>query len=150
MKSADSSLFQKALNPFLQAAISLGLTLFMLISSKLVNLTGIIAVSERFPWTTAATFVLFFAVFNSVFSLTTKDTRKYWGRSMYAFLGVILVSGLLAYLFSSIPLNEAGSYRWIFFVLSFGYLVFISIMMMARKIVEFAEREEWNQPRRRR
>lgn len=134
----------------MQAGISLGLALFMLISSKLVKLTGIISVSERFPWTTAATFILFFAVFNSVFSLTTTDTRKYWGRSMYAFLAVVLISGSLAYLFSYIPLSEAGSYRWIFFVLSFGYLVFISIMMMARKIVEFAQREEWNQPRRRR
>lgn len=150
MKPASSSIFQKALNPFMQAGISLGLALFMLISSKLVKLTGIISVSERFPWTTAATFILFFAVFNSVFSLTTTDTRKYWGRSMYAFLAVVLISGSLAYLFSYIPLSEAGSYRWIFFVLSFGYLVFISIMMMARKIVEFAQREEWNQPRRRR
>ncbi len=150
MKPANDSIFQKALNPFVQAAITLGLSLFMLLSSKLVNLTGIVAISERFPWTTAATFILFFAIFNSVFSLTATDTRKYWGRSMYAFLGVVLISGGLAYLFSSITLNDAGSYRWIFFVLSFGYLVFISIMVMARKIVEFAQREEWNQPRRRR
>lgn len=150
MKPASDSIFQKALNPFVQAAITLGLSLFMLLSSKLVNLTGIVTVSDRFPWTTAATFILFFAIFNSVFSLTAGDTRKYWGRSMYAFLGVVLVSGGLAYLFSSISLNDAGSYRWIFFVLSFGYLVFISIMVMARKIVEFAQREEWNQPRHRR
>ncbi|MDP4710054.1 MAG: hypothetical protein NWR67_06225 [Saprospiraceae bacterium] len=150
MKPASDSIFQKALNPFVQAAITLGLSLFMLLSSKLVNLTGIVTVSDRFPWTTAATFILFFAIFNSVFSLTAADTRKYWGRSMYAFLGVVLVSGGLAYLFSSISLNDAGSYRWIFFVLSFGYLVFISIMVMARKIVEFAQREEWNQPRHRR
>lgn len=150
MKPASDSIFQKALNPFVQAAITLGLSLFMLLSSKLVNLTGIVTVSDRFPWTTAATFILFFAIFNSVFSLTATDTRKYWGRSMYAFLGVVLVSGGLAYLFSSISLNDAGSYRWIFFVLSFGYLVFISIMVMARKIVEFAQREEWNQPRHRR
>ena len=47
-------------------------------------------------------------------------------------------------------MSEAGSYRWIYIVVAIGYLVFLSLMAMLRKIVEFAQREEWNHPRIRR
>ncbi len=56
----------------------------------------------------------------------------------------------MAYLFSSLSLNEAGSYRWIFTVLSFGYLVFLSILGFVKRIVEFAEKEDWQRPKKRR
>lgn len=32
-------------------------------------------------------------------------------------------------------------------VVTFGYLVFLSIVGFIKRIVEFAQREEWNQPR---
>ena len=95
-------------------------------------------------------FMLLFAMFNSVISLSVADMIKYWGRSVYGFLGLAAGAGFLAYLFSSIPIGEAGSYRWIYVVVSFGYLVFLIIMALVRKIVEFAEKEEWTQPRQRR
>ena len=72
---------------------------------------------------------------------------KYWGRSIYSFMGLALGSGLTAYLFSSLTISEAGSYRWIYVVLTVGYLVFLSIVTFMRRIVEFAQKEEWNHPR---
>ena len=72
---------------------------------------------------------------------------KYWGRSIYCYMGLAAVSGLFAYLTSSLSINEAGSYKWIFFVLTIGYLVFLSIMSLMRKVVEFAQKEEWHHPR---
>jgi len=109
-----------------------------------------LSVSDRFPWMTAAAFILFFAMFNSIFSLASDDMGKYWGRSILAYAGLVLGSGLMAYLFSSIPIREAGSYRWIIIVLTFGYLVFMSIVRFMKNIVEFAEKEEWNSPKKRR
>ena len=47
-------------------------------------------------------------------------------------------------------ITEAGSYPWIFIVVSFGYLVFLSLMAVLRTVVDFAQREEWTQPRIRR
>lgn len=40
------------------------------------------------------------------------------------------------------------TYRWIYIVVTFGFLVFLSMVNFMKKIVEFAEKEEWNQPRR--
>jgi hypothetical protein len=145
----SNSFFEKAYDPIIQASIVLGLGLVVMIGGKLIALMDVISVSDRFPWMTATSFLLFYAMFNSIFSLSSKDMNKYWGRSMLAYLGLIVCSGLLAYLFSSMSINNAGSYRWIMIVLTFGYLVFMSIVRFMKNIVEFAEKEEWNSPKKR-
>jgi len=144
----NSSLFAKAYNPILQAAIVLGLVLFTTLLGKFTNSIGFIEVSATFPWLVAASFMLFYAVFNSVFSLSAADLNKYWTKSMLCFAGVAAISGLMAYFFSAIPISEARSYPWIFIVVTFGYLVFLSVMGFMKRIVEFAENEEWQKPRR--
>lgn len=145
--NSQGSIFDRAVDPIYQALLCLGAGLVMMLVGKFLNFIGVTSVSDRFPWLTSAAFILFFALFNSVYSLSAKSTTKYWGRSIYSFLGLAVVSGLMAYLFSSIPINEAGSYRWIYFVLTLGYLVFLTIVTLMRTIVEFAQREEWNHPR---
>ena len=147
---AANSIYNRALSPFTQAGMILGAGLAINIFAKVINLAGLVEVAPRFYWKTSAAFLLLFAIFNSVYSLSTKNTMKYWGRSVYSFLGLAFVSGFFAFLLSGESLDEAGSIRWIYFVVTIGYLVFLSMVNLMRKIVEFAEREEWNQPRRRR
>ncbi|MDX1941696.1 MAG: hypothetical protein SFU99_14145 [Saprospiraceae bacterium] len=147
MNNSRSSIFDKAVDPIYQALLCLGTALLVTMGGKLVGFTGLMTISNRFPWMTSAAFMLFFAMFNSIYSLSAKNTAQYWGRSIYSFMGLALLSGLMAYLFSSLSINEAGSYRWIYFVLTLGYLVFLTIVTLMRNIVEFAQREEWNQPR---
>jgi len=144
----DSSFFSKAYNPVLQGVTVLAGVLFMLLMGKIVGGLGISEFEETYPWLVAASFMLFFAVFNSVFSLSTTDLNGYWAKSMLCFGGLAVSSGLLAYFFSGLTLWEAGSYQWIYIVVTFGYLVFLSVMGFMKRIVEFAENEEWQKPRR--
>ncbi len=150
MKSPSDIFFKRISNPVFQALVGLGMVFVLTTAGKLVGLTGLITVSERFPWMTAAATMLLFAMFNSMISLSTPNMAWYWGRSLYGFMGLATGAGFLAYLFSSIPIGEAGSYRWIYVVVAFGYLIFLIIVTLIRKIVEFAEKEEWTQPRQRR
>ena len=143
----ENSLYAKAYHPILFSGVIFGAHLVFVLVSKLVHLTGWVDVGQRFPWVSAASFLLFFAVFNSIFSLSAKNAGQYWSRSMLSFAGLAIANGLIAWLFSSLSINEAGSYRWIYVVVTFGYLVFMSIMNLMKKIVEFAQREEWNNPR---
>lgn len=149
MAISQSSVFNKTLDPVYQALMCFGAAFIVILAGKLVHFIGLMVISNRFPWLTTASFILFFAMFNSVFSLSAQNTARYWGRSIYSFMGLAVLSGLMAYLFSAMPISEAGSYRWIYFVLTLGYLVFLSIVTFMRKIVEFAQREEWNHPRTR-
>ncbi len=143
-----SSFFYKAYNPALQAFIVLIAGIIVTLGSKVVDSSGIMIVGERFPWLSAASFLLFFAIFNSIFSLSAKDINQYWTRSMLAFAGLALVSGLCAWGFSKIHIYDAGSYSWIYIVVTFGYLVFLSMMGFMKRIVEFAEKEDWQRPRK--
>jgi hypothetical protein len=94
--------------------------------------------------------LLLFALFNSLLSLRADNFAKYWGSSVYSYMALAFGSGLAAWLFSGIDLRDAGTYRWIYLVVTFGFLVFLSMVNFMKRIVNFAEKEEWNQPRKRR
>lgn len=141
------SIYQKVANPMLQALLCLGGSILAVVLAKMAAYTGLVSVSAKFPWLAAAAFLLIFSVFNAVGSVFSVDRRRYWSQSIYSFVGLAVISGLLAWGISSRSIGEAGSYRWIFTVLTVGYLVFVSIMNLARIIVDFAQREEWNHPR---
>lgn len=144
----STSLFEKAYSPALQGLLVFIAVFFVMVGGKLINSMGIMEISNEFPWLTSASFMLFFAIFNSVFSLAAKDINHYWGRSMLSFAGLAIGTGFLAYFFSSISLEETGAYKWIYVVLTFGYLVFLSIMGFMKRIVDFAEKEDWQAPRK--
>ncbi len=150
LMNQSKSIFSKTVNPIFQALLALAGVVVVSLLAKLAGLAGITEVPQSFPWMSAASFMLLFAIFNSVFSLTSKDMMKYWAKSIYSFLGLAVAAGAVAYLLSSLSMNEAGSYRWIYIVVTIGYLVFHSMMAILRKIVEFAQKEEWNHPRIRR
>ncbi|MEM9821523.1 MAG: hypothetical protein AAF985_10645 [Bacteroidota bacterium] len=143
------SFYEKAYTPALQGVIVLVIVFVFMLGAKFMSMTGAMEISKEFYWLTATSFMLFFGLFNSVFSLSCKDINQYWGRSMLAFAGLALATGLLAYLFSATSIHDVGPYKWIYVVLIFGYLVFLSIMGFMKRIVEFAEREEWQAPRKR-
>lgn len=143
----QKSLFDLSVDPIRMAGLACLISLGFMLIAKLIQASGLIDISQRFPWMTAAAFMLVFALFNSIFSISSPNLNKYWSRSIFSFAGLAAANGLLAYLLSGLTIWEAGSYSWIYVVLTFGYLVFISLMGFLKKIVEFAQREEWNQPR---
>lgn len=102
------------------------------------------------PWTIALSLQLLFSAGAAVFMLTAESGLRNFGRSVYAFLALALADGLLAWVFSGVPLDEAGGRKKLYIVVTIGFFVFLSIASAMRRIVRFAEREEWNQPKLRR
>jgi len=148
-QAANTSIFEKNIDPLYQAAGVLGAVFVFDVLGMMVSAGTEDVVTSKWPWLCAASFLLFFALFNAIMSATSDNLMKYWGRSIYAFLGLAIGSGLLAWAFSGLPIGEAGSYKWIFFVVTFGYLVFLSMIAVMKKVVEFAQREEWHRPKAR-
>ena len=146
MTASNEKPLGNILNPVFQAAVVLSVVFAFNIAAVFAKAAGI-EVEQRFPWTIAASMLLFFAAGNAIMSLMAGNMDRYWSRSILSFMGLALTAGLMAYLFSSLTISEAGSYRWIYIVLTIGYLVFLSMITFMRKIIEFAQREEWNQPR---
>ena len=142
----SESIYEQNFHPYRQAALGVGLTIFLLFLGMIMsgmNLT----LPERFAWMCAGATLMMFAVFNSIFSLSAKNGMEYWGQSMTSYLALLVVNSLIAWGVSGETVYEAGSFSWIFVVTSVCYLVFISMMNIMKKIVGFAMKEEWSQPR---
>ena len=141
------SYLNKAHHPFLQAGVAGGLMVLFMLGAYLIATTGPEGFGDRMPWIVALAFLLLFAVFNSIFCLASSQVDRYWQRSVLAFIALGGVGILLAWLLSGQLFTTVGSFKWLYFVVSFCYLVFISIINFMRSIVNFAEKEEWNKPK---
>ncbi len=141
--------FERKIDPLLQAAVFFGISVAAMLLVVLFRWLGWFSIDRVFPWSVATAFLLMYAVGSSVLSLNAGSSLKYWGRSVYGFIGLAFANGGAAWLTSGLTLAEANSYRSIYIVISICFLVFLSVINLMRKIVAFAEREEWNAPRRR-
>lgn len=142
MKLDQTSFMDKTQNPIIQAVVvSIGVLVMMFIA-KLIILAGSSVVGNRVFWIIAGSAILFFAIFNSIISLSVNDMNQYWTRSTLCYTGLMISSGFFAYVFSSMTISEAGTFKWIFMVLTFGYLFFLSVMRFMRKIVQIAQKED--------
>ena len=138
------------MDPLIQAGLFFATSVLFMLLAWAIRLIGLIQFEQLFPWSIASGLLLLFAVFNSMMSLNADNSARYWGRSIYGFLGLAFANGLAAWLFSGVPIGAAQSYRWIYIVITICLLIMLSMVNLMKKIVQFAEREEWTQPRRRR
>ncbi len=146
--SLSSTFDQKITDPIAQAALISAGAIVLMLGGWALTASGIYPVDSLFAWSIATAFSLLFALFSSLLSLRADSFAKYWGRSVYSYMGSAFLMGLVAWGLSGIPLREAGTYRMIYIVVTFGFLVFLSMVNFMKKIVQFAEREEWNEPRK--
>ncbi len=96
------------------------------------------------PWITAATFLLLYSILNSIKSLETPDLNHYWSRSISYYMLLLFALGTVASLVSGISVRDAASIKWIFFVLTISYLVFLSIMRLIRTLIAYFKQEDDN------
>ena len=125
-------------HPPIQALLILAIGVLIVGFEWLGNVIGLMDSDSNSPWIVFTSFVLFFSIANSLMSLKAENMNRYWSRSIIAFMGLLVLSGLFATLFSGLSIDEAGSFRWLFVVLTFGYLVFLSIVRLMKKIVDIA------------
>ncbi|HLP95874.1 MAG TPA: hypothetical protein VK168_17650 [Saprospiraceae bacterium] len=141
--------FDRMDHPPVQAVATFCVALILMALGWLSTISGMMEVDRLYAWSIGAAFMLFFAMMNSLLSLKAASFVKYWGSSIYSYLGLGFGTSMLAWGFSGVTLSQAGSYRWIYIVVTVGFIVFLTLVNLMKIIVRFAEKEEWNQPRRR-
>ena len=142
-------ILQAPFTPWKQAFWVLMATILGTLVGMLLNSSHIYEPGNQFPWTISLSFLLIFAVLCSILSLQSDNFQKYWQESMYSFLGLAALGYGLARFASGMAIEDAGSYKSIYIVVTFCFLVFMSLVNLMKKLVNYAQKEEWNQPRRR-
>ena len=142
MNNWDNSVYARNISPFLQASLVLGLIILFMVLSYFLLYFEVGGVKQGAPWTVFATFMLFYALINSVLSISAVSRNKYWLHSIISYVILGIVGGGLAYLFSGLSIDDAGSYRWILLIFTFCYILFLSIVRAMKKIVTIAQKQD--------
>lgn len=140
MPGPPPSIFEREVHP-LKQALMLAVSAFVILSIiKLTKGNGE-GVSTLY-WEVSSASILFYAMMNSIMSMGYDDQNFYWRYSILGFV-LLLISTLgLAFLYSGVTIDEAGAFRWMILVFTFGYLILLTIVRSMRKIIEIAQRED--------
>ena len=141
MRRIQTLIGNHKLNPFFQAGV---ISIIAGVTMVLIRLSSDMTLESTWEniWVVLVMFLLFFALINSVSSLNSKNQTNYFWKSVTCFLILLAVLIAMAYLLSDVSYYESGFFRWIIVVIVFGYLVFFSIVMAMRRIVNYAQKQD--------
>lgn len=139
---AFQSIFEKQIHPFKQAAFALSINLLGIMVLKAVKSGEDILQEGIVFWEFSFSILMAFMLFNSILSIPYVNRMQYFRDSIFSFLAIAAIGGVLAHYMSGVSMDSAGSFRWLYIVFTFTYLVFISIVNLMRKIIEIAKRQD--------
>jgi hypothetical protein len=142
MSTQQTYSYERFFRPVTQVIVIASLGLLLMLVARGFKSMDAEGFDNQLFWVIAGMMLLLYAIFNSVISLTSKNTNQYWTLSIGLYFGLMLVISLFAGFFSGISIGNTGSFPWIFQVLTFGYLLFLCIIRFMRKIVHLAQQED--------
>lgn len=142
MVNSNKSIFEYNISPFVQAGAVLATILVFIIFTFIFGKLGIADTDEGTPYLVACSMTFFFAIGNSVLSLSADDQNTYWWQSILSYVIIVVIGGTIAYLFSGVSMDEVGSYKWLYVVFTFGHILFLTIVRSMRRIVTLAKKQD--------
>jgi hypothetical protein len=141
MKQQNESILNEKISPFKQAGYAIVVAIVLMTLSKFMPVSAYSTTAKIMPWTALCGVILFFAIGNSILSLGASAYKYYWMHSMISYASLLVVGGFLAYMFTGIGIYDAGSVSWLYLVLTFCYLVFLSIVNLIKFFVNYAQND---------
>lgn len=89
-------------------------------------------------WIVSTAMVLLFIIINTVVALRIDNILPYWTQSVICFIFLLAFSYGWSYMLSGKHIDDVGSFRWIWIVLTMVYFVFFGIARSMKRIVDFA------------
>ncbi len=135
------SAFYQEIQPWKQGALVLlvGLVIMSLVR-LFTNNSG--DDSWQSTWIVAGTFILFFAIVNSIFCLSATNQNHYFWQSLGVYTILVLTLLGFAILITGQRFGETESFKWMLVVISFCYLVIISIVRLIVQLINIAQKHE--------
>ncbi len=142
MVNSNKSIFEYKISPFLQGGVVLGAIVIFILATIIFGKIGLADTDGGTPWLVACSMTFFFAIGNSVLSLAADDQNTYWWQSILTYVLLVVLGGSSAYLFSGVSIDDAGSYRWLYVVFTFGHILFLTIVRTMKRIVKIAQKQD--------
>lgn len=94
------------------------------------------------PWIVSTAMILFFIILNTIVGLLIENALPYWSVSIISFIGLLGFAYGWCFLLTGKHIDEVGSFRWLWMVLTLVYLVFYVITRSMKRIVDLAIKQD--------
>lgn len=129
------SLLDLDISPFKQLMFIFVLTVIMMGVTSAFPETPYSKNAHLGPWVVVCSMLLFYSLTNCVLSFGTSSSMQYYLHSIISFALLLIMGGVLAWQVSGVGIDDAGSMRWLYIVMTFSYLVLLSIVNLIKFLV---------------
>ncbi|MBP7184627.1 MAG: hypothetical protein KBA06_03885 [Saprospiraceae bacterium] len=145
----STSIFYKKVNPLFLGGVFILTNLACIFFLKLLDLSTLFDIEYDVYWKSSCTIIFVYVAAVCIFALSSQNINQFIAKSIVMYI-ILIASAyfLVTLLRNDADFTEVDSFKWILYVISFGYLVFLSIIGFVRKIVDYAENETWTAPKR--
>ena len=133
------TIFEK---PMHQAALVIAMmVVFSLVDLVMPHSNTLFEVNAG-TWIVATAMMLCFVILNSIVALRIEPIIPYWSTSVMFYLALLAFSYGWCFLLSGKHIDEVGSIRWLWFVLTLVYMVFFTIARSMKRIIDIANKQD--------
>ena len=137
-----SGLITFFLNPLYQAGVIAAMMIVLTGIDYLLPHEEIVFNVDSGPWIVSTAMFFLFAILNTVVALMIEPILPYWTKSILCYFGLMAFAYLWCLLLTGKHIDDVGSFRWIWMVVTMVYLVFFVIARSMKRIVDFAIKQD--------
>lgn len=142
MRKEPSKLITLFFKPLNQALLAVAMTIvFSLVDKLMPHHTELLEINSG-TWIVGTAMILCFIILNTIVALRVEPIIPYWSKSVTIYIGLLVFVYAWSYLLSGKSIDEAGSFRWLWLVLTLVYMVFFAIARSMKRIVDFALKQD--------
>lgn len=128
--------------PLYQAALIAGMILVFTLVDAILPHSNTLFEKNAGSWIVATAMILCYVILNSVVALRIEPIVPYWSRSVVIYFALLAFSYAWCYFLSGLHIDDAGTIRWLWFVITLVYMVFFAIARSMKRIVDLAIRQD--------
>jgi hypothetical protein len=130
--------------PLYQAALVGSMILLFTLVDYVLPHSNTLFEKNSGPWIVSTAMVLCYVILNSIVALRIEPIVPYWSKSVIYYFALLALSYGWSYLLSGLHIDDAGSIRWLWFVITLVYMVFFGIARSVKNIIDIADRQDEN------
>jgi hypothetical protein len=133
------TLFSRPLN---QALLVAAMTIIFSLIDLVLPHPDILFEKHAGVWIVSTAMILCYVILNTVVALRIEPIIPYWSRSVIYYVVLLAFTYGWCFLLSGRHIDEVGSFRWLWLVLTLVYMVFFAIARSVKRIVDIAIKQD--------
>ena len=137
-----SKYIMQFIKPLNQAFLAAGLMVIFTLVDLIMPHNNVLFEVNAGTWIVSTAMIFCYVILNAVVAIRIEPILPYWRNSVYAYVGLLIFAYGWSWLLSGKHIDDVGSFRWLWLVLTLVYMVFFSIARSIKRIVDIAIKQD--------